>query len=198
MARAIAAKAGMSENQAARLTFALKSAGAEGEADLFAESYKEGVVQDPERLLRGSTALRRAYGNRMSNEQVLDIAMKASEGSPSQATALLSASAGSAAFARMAGVDEKQLLTANAINASIMDTSGGAEKGGTGVNSLLKGLSRLNVPLQIGPGGVATDDEGHVIDASVAKLREYVGAAVKQAGPNLMAQLKAIKARQSR
>ena len=75
-----------------------------------------------------------------------------------------------------------------------MDTSGGAEKGGTGVNSLLKGLSRLNVPLQIGPGGVATDDEGHVIDASVAKLREYVGAAVKQAGPNLMAKLKAIKA----
>ncbi len=86
-------------------------------------------MQDPERLLRGSTALRRAYGNRLSNEQVLDIAMKASEGSPSQATALLSASAGSAAFARMAGIGEKQLLTANAINASIMDTSGGAVKG---------------------------------------------------------------------
>ena len=66
-ARHIASTAGMSENQAARLTFALSSAGAMGEADTFAEAYKRGVVQDPETLLRSSTAMRKAYGGQMSN-----------------------------------------------------------------------------------------------------------------------------------
>ena len=83
MARAIAAKAGMSENQAARLTFALNPPrGGRG-------GPVRGVLQGrrcagPREAPARQPALRRAYGNRMSNEQVLDIAMKASEGSPAR------------------------------------------------------------------------------------------------------------------
>ena len=50
--RRISGQAGMDRQQAAKLTFALGSADMLPSADMFADAYKAGVIQDPENLLR--------------------------------------------------------------------------------------------------------------------------------------------------
>jgi hypothetical protein len=152
-AQHIAATTGMSENQATKLTFALSSAGAMDEADTFASAYKEGVVQDPETLLRASTAMRKAFGGKKTNKELLNIAFGAAEASPSKAAELLAASAGAGAYAGGAGITESELLAGTAVNATVLDPTGGAARGGTAMRSLAKAMARM------GSGATSGDEE---------------------------------------
>jgi hypothetical protein len=144
LARHIAATAGMKENEAAALTFALLSAGAEGEADVFAGAKKAGVISEPAQLLRASTAMRKAFGGQMTNRQLLDIAFGAAESSPSKAADLLSSAAEGGAHARAAGVTEQELLAGVAVNATVLDSKGGATRGGTSMRALMRALVRIS------------------------------------------------------
>jgi hypothetical protein len=190
-ARHIAGTAGMSENQAARLTFALASAESMDEADTFAGAYKAGVVRDPETLLRASTAMRKAFGGRQTNRELLNQAFGAAEASPSKAAELLSASAGGAAYAKAIGVSEQELLAGTAVNATILDPAGGASVGGTAMKALLKSMGRM-VAKPDAAAGITTDDEGHVLDDETKKIRMAAGRALAGAGPGLVSRLKAL------
>jgi hypothetical protein len=190
-ARDIARTAGMSENQATKLTFAMISAGVPEAGETFANAYRQGVVQDPEVLLRSSTAMRKAFGNRKGTEELLDLAFKAAEGSPSQATALLSASAEAGAYARMAGFDEKQLLAATAVNAGVLDTSGGASVGGTGVRALFKAMGRLREKQE--PAPTYSEEEYQRDKEALAKEKNDALADAKRAAkrdPQYLAEIK--------
>lgn len=151
MARHIAASAGMSENQATKLTFALSSAEMMGEADTFSNAYKQGVVRDPENLLRSSNAMRKAFGGRMSGKNLLNIAFGAGEASPSKANELLAASAGAAAYAQGTGTTEQELLAGTAVNATVLDPEGGAARGGTAMKALMKAIVRATGPQEAAP-----------------------------------------------
>jgi hypothetical protein len=196
-ARTIAATAGMNENRATRLVFALSSAGAMEEADVFADAYKMGVVQDPENLLVSATATRKAMGKSAgSNKDLLSAAFAAGEFSPSKAAELLAASAGAAAYAEPAGVDVRNLLAGTAINAAVLDPTGGAERGGTAMRSLLKSLGRMRSIGQgtAGDAEIDSDEEGKILTSDAKAIRARIAkklAAVK--GGDLVNQLEAIQ-----
>jgi hypothetical protein len=189
LAKHIATSAGMSENQATQLTFALVSAGAEGEADTFSSAFKTGVVANPESMVRASTALSKAMGMPSGSlRRLLNLAMGAGEAAPSKAEELLAAAARGGAFAATTGVNEKELLAGTAVNATVLDPQGGAAVGGTAMASLLKSLTKLS------SGNLDTDLDGMVVDDPTRKIKEQAQSVLQNnKGKSLLDRLKALR-----
>jgi len=189
-AKRIAVEAGMSENKATRLTFALSSAQAMRETDVFALAYKQGVVQDPETLLRASTAMRKAFGGKKSNRELLNLAFGASEGAPSKASELMAASAGAAAYAKGAGISEQELLAGTAVNATVLDPQGGAKRGGTAMRALAKALARMRSGQTSGD-----EDPGEIVSEETKATRARLQARLDLSGStlNMLKQIEAQK-----
>lgn len=134
----ISARSGLSLPDAGKLTFALSSAGAIEDADLFADL--SGIVEDPAALAKATATLRASLGEEETGS-LRDLVSKgfaASARSPATVEALLEGAARSGAFGRDLGASDEAILAATALTAT---STGSAEMGGTQVASLIKSLA---------------------------------------------------------
>ena len=135
-AHRIAVTTGMGENQAARLTFALASADAMPEADTFAEAYKAGVVQDPDVLLPPPPCLRPRGKDHQS--RAAQHRLRGRRGVSEQGGRAALGIGPGRRVRRSAGISERELLAGTAINATVLDPTGGAARGGTAMRALAR------------------------------------------------------------
>jgi len=140
--RGMAAKSGMSRQQSAALTFAAASAGAVDQMDVFGDLYGQGIVQDPEALMRATQTLQTSMGKKQTGS-LRDITSKllaAGEHSPQKIAQLGPAAALAGVNAQDAGVSADELLAAVAVESK---ATGDAAIAGTMQKSLQKALSML-------------------------------------------------------
>jgi hypothetical protein len=189
--RSIAANSGMSRQQAAALTFAAASAGAVDQMDVFAELHGQGIVQDPENLMRATQTLQTSLG-RSQTGSLRDITSKllaAGEHSPQKIAQLGPAAALAGVNAQDAGVSADELLAAVAVESKATGEAGIA---GTMQKSLQKALSRLRSGKDEQGQIISTDEEGHLLDENAKKVRAAVQATL-HGKQGLMSQLHAIQ-----
>jgi hypothetical protein len=192
--RGISTQAGMSREQAAALTFAAASAGALGDVGTFADLHAQGIVSDPEQLMRATKTLQTAMG-RQQTGSLRDITSKllaAGEYSPQKIAQLGPATALAGVNAQDADVNTSELLAAVAIEST---ATGDASIAATMQKSLQKSLAALRSsrPGKAGEAAIETDEEGHILDQKAQKLRDDARQVLAKAGPGLMGQLHAIR-----
>jgi len=189
--RGLAAKSGMSRQQAAALTFAAASAGAVDQMDVFADLYGQGVVQDPEALMRATQTLQTSMGRKQTGS-LRDITSKllaAGEHSPQKIAQLGPAAALAGVNAQDAGVSADELLAAVAVQSK---ATGEASIAGTMQKSLQKALARLRSGKDEAGNELATDEEGHLLDQSAKAVRAAVRHKLSGA-QGLMGELHAVQ-----
>ena len=187
--RGIAASAGMERNQAAALTFAAASAGALDQVGTFAQLKGQGVVSDPEALMRATQTIQTAMGAGQTGSlrDITSRLLAAGEHSPKKIAQLGPAAALAGVNAQSAGVGVNELLAAVAVES---EATGDASIAGTMQKSLQKTLAAL----QGGKAGdVATDEEGHILDQQAQKLRADARKFLAKGGKGLMGQIHAIQ-----
>jgi hypothetical protein len=189
--RGIAATAGMDRNRAAALIFAAASAGSLDQVDTFAQLHGQGIVSDPEQLMRATQTIQTAMGK--GNGSLRDITSKllaAGEHSPQKIAQLGPAAALAGVNAQSAGVNVDELLSAVAVESK---ATGDSSIAATMQKSLQKTLAALKGG-KPGEGGIETDEEGHILDQKAQALRNDARTVLaKSADKSLMGQLHAIE-----
>ena len=191
--RGIAAKSGMKREQAAALTFAAESAGNLDEVGTFADLYQQGVVQDPEALMRATKTIQTATGeeNSGSLRDITSQLLAAGHYSPQKIAQLGPAAANAGVNARDAGVTEQELLAAVAVESK---ATGSADLAATMQKSLQKTLAALKSNKAGKPGEIATDEDGHILDQKAQILRDDARIVLaKSEDKSLTGQLHAIQ-----
>lgn len=129
-------------DSAAKMLFAMKSAGAEkSDIDTFAKLSKFGVVSDSAGMARSASALQTALGKDQAGTfaDIVGRALTASKYTPATAEALVQGAAKAGSFARTQGVGAESLLAGTAILSS---AKGSAEEGGSRIAALLRQTSQ--------------------------------------------------------
>jgi hypothetical protein len=126
-----------SMDEAARIVFALESAGSMSDIGLFKNLY--GVVGSPDVFARATTTLQTAMGKGETGSirNIASKAFAASQFAPASAEQLLEAATKGAANAKMLGWSDEELLAATALMAK---ATGSAEEGATTIASLGRAL----------------------------------------------------------
>lgn len=126
---------------AAKMLFAMRSAGAEqGDIAAFAKMSKFGVVSDAAGMARSASALQTALGKDQAGTfaDIVGRALTASKYTPATAEQLVQGAAKAGSFARTQGVGAESLLAGTAILSS---AKGSAEEGGSRLAALLRQTS---------------------------------------------------------
>jgi len=135
--------AGGAENldQAARVRFALRSAGQDEYIDLFTQLRSTGLVQTPDVMVRAATTLISSMGKEETGDAraLVSKAFGASLYSPATAEAILEASAKSGGSAGALKLRDEEVLAGTAI---MSKTTGSADIGGTAFASLLRAIDK--------------------------------------------------------
>ena len=128
-----------SKDEAARVVFAIKSAGSMDQFELFKEMRATGLVESPDIMARAATTLLSSMGEEETGSirDLVSKAFGASAYSPATAEAILEASARSGGTARALGYSDESVLAGTAV---MSKTTGSAEIGGTALSSLLDSL----------------------------------------------------------
>ena len=190
--RGIAASAGMDRNQAAALTFAAASAGALDQVGTFAKLHGQGIVSDPEQLMRATQTIQTSLGAGQTGDlrAITSRLLAAGEHSPQKIAQLGPAAALAGVNAGDAGVNVNELLAAVAVQSK---ATGDSSIAGTMQKSLQKTLAALRGGSTKNEAGIATDEEGHILDQKAQKLRDDARPYLAKAGPGLMGELHAIQ-----
>lgn len=126
---------------AAKMLFAMRSAGAEkGDVATFAQMSKFGLVSDAAGMARSASALQTALGKDQAGTftDIVGRALTASKYTPATAEQLVQGAAKAGSFARTQGVGAESLLAGTAILSS---AKGSAEEGGSRLAALLRQTS---------------------------------------------------------
>lgn len=189
--RATAARAGMSRQQAAKLTFATTSAEmSPKDAEIFTELYRAGIVRDPEVLAKSAQTMQSSMGGKDKVGSIRDIVsmgFAAGEFAPTHSSELMPAASKAGGYALAADISPAEVLAATAIAAK---ASGSGEVGGTRVKALVRALGRM------GAGQVTGDEEGGAVDAETMELRERLKPkllGLKMGGKSLVQRLEYIQ-----
>lgn len=140
-----ASGASESIESAAGAVFALQSAGAGQEIEVFRDLARSGTAADTALLARAAQTVRSGFGGEAGTfEDVIDRAFAASAFAPASAESLTEATARSAGAARALGFSPDETFAATAISA---EASGTAERGGTRIESLLRSFEKIDQSL---------------------------------------------------
>lgn len=176
--RGIAVSSGMKRERAAALTFAAASSGSLDEVDTFSNLHQQGIVSDPEQLMRATKTIQTAMGKDKTGS-LRDITSKllaAGKHSPQKIAQLGPATALAGVNAQDAGVSTDDLLAAVAIESK---ATGEASIASTMQKSLHKALARLRSSKAIGKSGYtqeAYDKEEADLDQEKLNLKNEITA----------------------
>jgi len=128
-------------DEAARVVFALESAGVLQYRKLFSQLKATGIVEAPDVMARAAKTLYTAMGAEETGtiRDLVSKAFGASKFSPATAEALLEGAARGGTYARALRISDEELLAATALTAT---ASGSAELGGTQIRSFLASLDQ--------------------------------------------------------
>jgi hypothetical protein len=175
--RGIAASAGMERNQAAALTFAAASAGALDQVGTFAQLKGQGIVNDPEQLMRATQTIQTAMGAGQTGDlrAITSRLLAAGEHSPQKIAQLGPAAALAGVNAQTAGVNVDELLAAVAVESK---ATGDASIAGTMQKSLQKTLSALKGGESAGSGYTQEqyDQEAKALAKAKLELQHEISA----------------------
>jgi hypothetical protein len=142
-ARRVHARGGAgSLDEAARLVFALESADASSEIDMFGDLRRTGLVGDPAGMAKAAKTLQEAMGEEEAGSfaDLVSKAFGASKFSPARAEEILEAASRGGTAARVLGLRDEELIAATS---QVSAATGSADQAGTQVASLLRSLSRI-------------------------------------------------------
>ena len=173
---------------AGKITFALESAGALEERQLFSDLYSSGTVHDPASMARSAKTIISGMGSQEAGTftDVVSKAFAASKFTPARAEQLLEGTARGATGASKLGISDEELLAGNAIVSSM---TGSADLAGTQNASLMKSLRKL----RSGATG-GSEDTGPQESISDALGKKGAKLTFDFAGKSLMEMLKQIRA----
>ena len=129
-------------DEAARVAFALQSAGVQKEAQLFTDLRSAGVIDQPGVMARAVKTMISSFGGEEAGDvrQIISKAFAASKFNPAVVEPLLEAAAGAGGFARALGISDEEVLAAVALQAEETGTPSG---GGTRVTALLRQIGKI-------------------------------------------------------
>ncbi len=159
-------------DDAAKLVFALESAGALDERELFSQLKAKNLVEEPDVLARAAATLNTSIGEEETGgfRPLVSKAFGASKFAPATAEALLEAAARSGGSAKALGISDEELLAATAVESK---ATGSAEIGGTAVASLLRSLDKKGT--FVGKGLMESLEEIEGMNLQGEELQKYFG-----------------------
>jgi hypothetical protein len=127
-------------NAAAKLVFALESAGATSELDMFTNLRRTGLVNDPASMAKSAKTLQESMGTDETGNfaDLVSKAFGASKYSPATAESILEGAARGGTSARVLRMRDEEVIAATA---QVSAATGSADTAGTYVSGLLRSLA---------------------------------------------------------